>query len=194
MAKAVDRKFDPDWDLVYLINLDQYKYMVINKPQPVPGFVPEGVKEEDVDPHWVYVREGITIHSDGRWYYWKLRQPIEYDRFKNISGLTPSFPVEGGRWGEMFNEDRTYTPDFIFTNRINNGKGTVGHPAPRITPRHEGDNNWIGFDDGLSPPLAEIVPDYVLSEDLDDLILAPLMLSEYLQEGVENPKLSKKAG
>lgn len=186
MAK-VDRKFDPEWDLVYLLDRDNHRYMVVKKPEQVPGFVPKGMKEEDVDPAEIYVREGCIVQADGRWYYFVLREPMEYDAFKK--GHLPF----GGKWVDV-TDDPSFTPDFIFTHRINGGGGTVGHPAPRFVPNLEGENNWIGFDDGMSPPLAQIVPDFVTSEMLDDLVLGHLLLSEYLQEGVENPKTSKTAG
>jgi hypothetical protein len=182
----VDRKFDPEWDLVYMLDRNDHRYVVVKKPEQIPGFVPEGMKEEDVDPETLYVREGCIVHADGRYYYFRLRQPMDLEQFKN--GGSPF----RGQWVDV-TDDRSFTPDFIFTHRINNGSGTVGHPAPRFVPDLEGDNNWIGFDDGMSPPLPEIVPDYVTSEMLDDLILGHLMLSEYLQEGVENPKNPKKA-
>lgn len=183
----VDRKFDPDWDLVYLIDRDTHRYAVVKKPEPIPGYVPEGMKEEDVDPEEIYVKEGCIVHDDGRWFYFRLRKPMALDVFKG--GGSPF----SSRWLDL-SDNPSYTPDFIFTGRINKGAGTVGHPAPRFVPNLEGTNNWIDFDDGMSPPLPEIVPDYVTSEMLDDLVLGHLMLSEYLQEGVENPKTAKKAG
>jgi hypothetical protein len=185
----VERKFDPEWDLVYLLDANQHRYAVVKKPDVIPGYVPEGMKEEDVDPDTIYVQEGIIVHADGRYYYFKLRKPMDYDAFK--AGRAP---FDGrGRWMDI-DDDPRFSPDFIFTARINSGAGTVGHPAPRFVPDiDDGENNWIGFDDGMSPPLPQIIPDYVTSEMLDDLILGHLMLSEYLQEGVENPKNPKKA-
>lgn len=182
----IERKFDPDWDLVYMIDRDQHRYAVMKKPEQMPGFVPEGMKEEDVDPGTLYVREGCIVHGDGRYYYFRLRQPMDYIAFKQGHAFC------SGQWLDV-TDSREYTPDFIFTHRINNGAGTVGHPAPRFVPDLEGENNWIGWYDGLTPPLPPIVPDFVTSEMLDDLILGHLMLAEYLQEGTENPKNPKKA-
>jgi hypothetical protein len=182
---AVARKFDPDWDLVYLIDSNDYRYAVVKKPELAPGFVPKGMKEEDVDPEEIYVREGCIVHADGRWYYFILREPMAYTLFKG--GHSPFHGV----WQDITDSPKL-TPDAIFTSRINKGKGTVGFPAPRFAMRF-GDNNWVGFDDGLSPPLAEIVPDYVTTEMLDDLTIAHMVLAEYLQEGVEDPKKSKTA-
>lgn len=159
----VERKFDPDWDLVYVIDRGNYDYHVIKKPEPIPG--------EELDE--VFVREGVTVFADGRWYYWKLLKPMEYEQWK----------TEGHDYKDV-TDDENFTPDFIFANRINSGKGTVGHPAPRFVGRS--DNNWIGAD-------RRIVPNHIDSDILGDLILGHLMLAEYLQDGVENPKTAKKA-
>ncbi len=178
----IDRKFDPDWDLVYAMDQDDYRYMVVKKPETIPGYVPKGMKDEDVDPSWTYVKEGCIVHGDnGQWYYFVLRQPMKWEEFKRRGS-----PF-GGRWIDV-TDSSEYLPDFIFAARINSGSGNVGHPAPRFVPRLDGDNNWIEFDDGKSPPLPQIVPDNVTSEMLDDLFTAHLLLSEYLQDGTENTK------
>lgn len=182
----VKKKFDPQWDLVYMIDSLDHRYAVMKIPELCPGFVPKGMKEEDVDDDQLYVREGIIVHPDGRWYYFILRAPLELENFK------AGHSFSGGKWADV-TDNKKYTPDFIFANRINRGQGTEGYPAPRFVPRLEGDNNWIGFDDGESPPLAEIVPDYVTSEQLDDLVLGHQLLAEYLQDGVEDPTKSKTA-
>lgn len=180
----VDRKFDPDWDLVYALDPDTPCYIVVKKPEVIPGYVPKGMKDEDVDPSWLYVKEGCIVEKDGRWYYFVLRQPLRWSEFKQ--GKSPF----GNRWVDV-QDNPTFLPDFIFSNCINNGSGTVGYPAPRFVPRLDDDNNWIEFYDGKSPPLPQIVPDTVTSEMLDDLFTAHLLLSEYLQEGTENPKTKK---
>lgn len=180
----VDRKFDPDWDLVYVLDRNAPRYMVVKKPEQIPGYVPKGMKDEDVDPSWIYVKEGCIVHSDGQWYYFVLREPMRWDKFKD----------EGSPFGSYWNDaldNPKFVPDYIFANRINDGAGNFGHPAPRFVPRLDGDNNWIDFDDGMSPPLPQIVPDNVTSEMLDDLFTAHLLLAEYLQEGTENPKTKK---
>jgi hypothetical protein len=182
----VERKFDPNWDQIYMLDADDYRYCVIKRPEMCPGFVPEGMKEEDVDPRAIYVREGCIVHADGRWYYFKLRKPMNLEVFKQRGSPFKGF------WMDV-TDKKDYTPDFVFVSRINRGAGTVGHPAPKFVPNNEGDNNWIGFDDGLSPPLPKIVPDYVSRDDLDNLTTAHWLLAEYLQEGVENPKNPKKA-
>jgi hypothetical protein len=188
-----ERKFDPDWDLVMLIDANAHRYAVVKKPEQMPGYTPEGMKEEDVDPETLYVREGCIVFSDGRWFYFKFRKPMDYDDFKRGHLPFASYMPDGSPSFRDISDDPRFTPDFIFANRINNGRGTVGFPAPVFRARLEGDNNWIGFDDGMSPPLPEIVPDYVTREQLDDLTIAHMMLAEYLQEGVENPKNPKKA-
>jgi hypothetical protein len=160
MATKVARKFDPEWDLVYLLNREHYQYCVIKKPEAIPG--------EDYDK--VYVREGCTVYEDGRWYYWRLRKPVEYEEWKAM-----------GPWADV-NDKEEYSPDFIFTNRINRGRGTVGFPAPKFVGRDG--NNWV-----RGHPLE--VPNHIDSDILGDLILAHLMLSEYLQDGVEDPKKAK---
>lgn len=160
MATKVARKFDPEWDLVYLLNTNHYQYSVIKKPESIPG--------EDYDK--VYVKEGCTVVEDGRWWYWRLRTPVEYDEWKAI-----------GNWADV-NDNENYSPDFIFTNRINRGRGTIGFPAPRFVGRDG--NNWMRLH-----PLE--VPNHIDSDILGDLILGHLMLSEYLQEGVADPKLAK---
>lgn len=160
MPQSVARKFDPDWDLVYLLNTSQYRYCVIKKPEAIPG--------EDYDK--VYVKEGCTVEEDGRWHYWRLRTPIEYDSWKAAYD-----------WVDV-NDNEKYTPDFIFANRINRGRGTIGFPAPKFVGRDG--NNWI-----RGHPLE--VPNHIDSDILGDLILAHLMLAEYLQEGVEDPRTKK---
>lgn len=157
----VDKKFDPEWDLVYLYNKNDHQYRVIKKPEPIFG--------EDLDK--VYVREGCTVLSDGRWWYWKLLEPIEYNEWKEENGLIDVL------------DNENITPDFTFSNRINQGQGTVGNPAPRFLGRD--DNNWMGAD-------PREVPMHINSDMLSDLTIAHLMLSEYLQDGVENPNKAKK--
>jgi hypothetical protein len=186
MGVKVEPKFDPDWDVIYLLDQDDYRYMVVPRPEIIPGYVPEGVKEEDVNEKALYVREGCIVHADGQWYYFRLRKPMELQQFKRRGS-----PFKGN-WVDI-TDDEKFTPDFIFAQRINRGAGTVGHPAPRFVANLEGENNWVGFDDGKSPPLPQIVPDYVMTEQLGDLVLGHVMLAEYLQDGVENPKLPKKA-
>lgn len=157
----VDNKFDPAWDLVYLYDKQRHEYRVIKQPEPIFG--------EDLDK--LYVREGCTVLSDGQWWYWKLEEAEEYSEWKEANGLIDML------------DNPTVTPDFIFSNRINGGNGTVGHPAPRFLGRD--DNNWAGLD-----PME--VPMHLNSEMLGDLVISHLMLSEYLQDGVENPKDIKK--
>jgi hypothetical protein len=179
------RKFDPEWDLVYLIDADDYRYAVIKKPEHVFGLVEKDGhgKELEEDYDQLYVQEGCIVHRDGRWYYFRLKKPMKYEDFKRGRSLV------GGNWMDSTDDPR-FTPEGIFVQRINGGHGTVGHPAPVFQTRLDESNNWMGFTD--FPPPAE-VPENVTSEMLGDLIIAHMMLSDYLQEGVEDPSAPKKA-
>lgn len=157
----VAAKFDPDWDLVYLHDTNCHTYQVVKKPEPIPG--------EDLDK--LFVREGCTVNHDGQWWYWRLQGAEEFESYKEKRGLID------------VTNNKIVTPDWVFSNRINQGNGTEGHPAPQFIGRDE--NNWI---DGN--PL--VIPDHITSDMLGDLTLAHLMLSEYLQEGTPNPKTPKK--
>ena len=75
MAKP---KFDPEWDITYLLDKNDYHYHVIKNPEPIPG-------TGDYDQ--LFVTEGITVHDDGRWYYWHLLEPTEYNEWKMMNGL-----------------------------------------------------------------------------------------------------------
>jgi hypothetical protein len=172
------KKFDPDWDLVYLIDDQSYRYMVVKKPEYVPGLEEE---KEEVNYDQLYVQEGCVVQADGRWFYFRLPVPMKWEIFKGGHSFL------GGRWYDVEDIDQ-FTPDNIFIKRINEGHSTVGHPAPVFKPRWEGENGWTRYH-----PIRDAVPHNVTSEMLGDLVLAHMMLSEYLQEGVEDPSKSKKA-
>jgi hypothetical protein len=169
-----DPKFDPAWDLVYLLDRDDHRYAVIQKPEPVFG----------EDYNQLYVKKGCFVFTDGQWFFWELLEPVKYEEWKRRD------PILKTRWNDV-NDNPALVPDYIFANRINNAGGTVGHPAPRFK-FVEDENNWQGYD---QPPFNKVfnVPDHVSSERLDDLLNAHLLLSEYLQDGVENPKTAKTA-
>jgi hypothetical protein len=178
MPIKVNRKFDPRWDLAYIYDANDYRYAVVKDPEPIPGMVEmvDG-KEVDVPMSQLFVKEGCIVMADGRWFYWRLKKPMKWESFKAGNSFL------GGQWMDL-TDNAALTPDFIFANRINKGQGTVGHPAPEFRARE--DNDWVGYD------MYE-VPNNVASDQLEDLQLAELILSEYLRDGVEDPKKAKKA-
>lgn len=106
--------FNPDWDIVYLMNTNKYRYCVIKAPQPIYG---------DEERNKLYVREGCTVEQDGRWHYWKATKPVEYEAWKAAKTWT---------------DDYSHNPNYVVAMRLN--KGAKGIPAPRFSPRQ--DNNW----------------------------------------------------
>jgi hypothetical protein len=139
-------KFNPEWDIVYLFHKDRHEYCVIKKPEPIPGEKP------------LMVREGCTVMSDGRWYYWRLLKPVNYKTW-----------MAENRWSDQLSAE----PDKVVAARLNSGQPGV-IPAPVFKDRE--DNNWIG-----GHPL--VVPNHLTMEMLDDLACAHLQLCDELQEG-----------
>lgn len=106
-------KFNPEWEIVYLLSSNSYNYCVIKKPEPLPG------------EKTLMVREGCTVLQDGRWFYWKLLKPTDYAKWRIKEG-----------WDDRYQN----TPDFVVANRLNGGApGKI--PAPMFKARM--DNNWI---------------------------------------------------
>lgn len=149
-------KFNPNWDIWFLVHRDDYQYCVIKKPEPIPG-------EKEL-----MVREGCTVLSDGRWFYWSFRKPQDYEEWKT-----------NGRWTDKYMN----TPDTVVSTRLNQGNpGVIKAPVFKANE----DNNWQGYHN--HPTKVLVIPERITDEDLGDLMLAHLQLCEELQEGKPMPK------
>lgn len=141
-------------DLVWLFHSDDYRYCVVKKPVSRMG--------TNEPPK---VREGCTVFSDGRWFYWCRETAVDYEAWKSKN-----------RWCDHLAND----PDEVVRARLNGGRLTTngGEDGLVLPPefKERGDNNWVKKSE-------LVVPSVVTYEMLGHLRLAHLQLSEEVRTG-----------